>query len=290
MRFAIATYDRYLGIFEAFCHAGWVPVKLFTVPLRDPQFGDQRASIALAEQKGVPTQLSRMSQQDIADLGREGCDALVVAGYDWKVLEWSPPLRYAINFHPSPLPVGRGAYPLPRAILENHPTWGVTCHRLTAQIDAGEILAAEHFPLRADECHESLDLRVQIAGRRLADRVARNFAELWRTAAPQGNGTYWPKITLADKCVDLSRPVDDLLCHMRAYGLTGSLANVAGTWHIVRRAAGWQEAHEYPAGTVIHSYARTVVVAVADGYLAILDSEVVPPHLAAQITAIQQRR
>jgi methionyl-tRNA formyltransferase len=290
MRFAIATYDRYLGIFEAFCHAGWVPVKLFTVPLRDPQFGDQRASIALAEQKGVPTQLSRMSQQDIADLGREGCDALVVAGYDWKVLEWSPPLRYAINFHPSPLPVGRGAYPLPRAILENHPTWGVTCHRLTAQIDAGEILAAEHFPLRADECHESLDLRVQIAGRRLADRVARNFAELWRTAAPQGNGTYWPKITLADKCVDLSRPVDDLLRHMRAYGLTGSLANVAGTWHIVRRAAGWQEAHEYSAGTVIHSYARTVVVAVADGYLAILDSEVVPPHLAAQITAIQQRR
>ncbi len=289
MRFAIATYDRYLGIFEAFCLAGWVPMKLFTVPLRDPEFGDQRASIALAEQQGISIQLSRMSQRDIADLGSEGCDVLVVAGYDWKIPQWNPPVKHAINFHPSPLPVGRGAYPLPRAILENHATWGVTCHRLTARIDAGEILAAEHFPLRADECHESLDLRVQIAARRLADRVARNFAELWQTAAPQGDGTYWPKITLADKGVDLSRPVDDLLRHIRAYGRTGSLANVAGAWHIVKHATGWREAHEHPAGTVIHRYARTVVVAVADGYLAILDSEVVPAHLAAQITAIQQR-
>lgn len=290
MRFAIATYDRYLGIFEAFCHAGWVPMKLFTVPLRDPQFGDQRASIALAEQKGASIQLSRMSQQDIAALGSDGCEVLVVAGYDWKVPQCSQPVKHAINFHPSPLPLGRGAYPLPRAILENHSTWGVTCHRLTAQIDAGEILAAEHFPLRADECHESLDLRVQIAAKRLAERVARNFAELWRLAVPQGDGTYWPKITLADKMVDFSRPIDDLLRHMRAYGRTGSLANVAGVWHIVKHAAGWREAHGHPAGTVIHTYARALVVAVADGYLSILDSEVVPPHLAAQITAIQQGR
>jgi len=289
MRFAIATYDRYLGIFEAFCRAGWVPMKLFTVPLRDPQFGDQRASIALAERQGVSIQLSRMSQQDIADLGSKACDVLVVAGYDWKVPEWHPLLKHAINFHPSPLPVGRGAYPMPRAILENHTTWGVTCHRLTPQFDAGEILAAEHFPLRADECHESLDLRVQIAGRRLAERIARNFAELWRQATPQGDGSYWPKITLADKVVDLSRPVDDLLRHVRAYGRTGSLANVAGTWHLVKSACGWRDTHEYPAGTVIHTHARTLVVAVADGYLAILDSEVVPPHLAAQITAIRQR-
>ena len=218
MRFAIATYDRYLGVFEAFCRAGWIPLKLFTVPLRDPDFGNQRASIALAEQKGASIQLSRISQRDIADIGIAGCDVLIVAGYDWKIPEWNALLKHAINFHPSPLPLGRGAYPLPQAILENHSSWGVTCHRLTAEIDAGEILAAEHFPLRADECHESLDLRVQIAGKRLADRVARNFEELWRTASAQGDGTYWPKITLADKVMDFSRPIEDLLRHFRDYG------------------------------------------------------------------------
>ena len=288
MRFAIATYDRYLGVFEAFCRAGWIPLKLFTVPLRDPDFGNQRASIALAEQKGASIQLSRISQRDIADIGIAGCDVLIVAGYDWKIPDWNPLLKYAINFHPSPLPVGRGAYPLPRAILENHPSWGVTCHRLTAKIDAGEILAAEHFPLRADECHESLDLRVQIAGRRLADRVARNFGELWRNAAPQGDGTYWPKIMLADKVADFSKPIDDLLRHIRAYGRTGSVANVEGTWHVVKCAVGWQETHEHQPGALVHTHGRAVVVAAPDGYLAILDSEVVPPHLAVQITGARR--
>ncbi len=283
MRFAIATYDRYLGVFEAFCRAGWIPLKLFTVPLRDPDFGNQRASIALAEQLGASIQLSRISQRDIADIGIAGCDVLIVAGYDWKIPDWNALLKYAINFHPSPLPMGRGAYPLPRAILENHPSWGVTCHRLTAEIDAGEILAAEHFPLRADECHESLDLRVQIAGKRLADRVARDFDELWRAASPQGAGTYWPKITLADKWMDFSKPIDDLLRHIRAYGRTGSIANVEGTWHIVKCAVGWQQTHEHQPGTLVHTHGRAVVVAAPDGYLAILESEAVPPHLAVQI-------
>ncbi len=289
MRFAIATYDRYLGVFEAFCHAGWIPLKLFTVPLRDPEFGDQRASIALAERMGASIQLSRLSQRDIADLGIAGCDVLIVAGYDWKIPDWNPLVKYAINFHPSPLPVGRGAYPLPRAILENHPFWGVTCHRLTAEIDAGEILATEHFPLRADECHESLDLRVQVSCKRLADRVARNFGGLWSAAAPQGDGTYWPRITLADKTMDFAKPIDDLLRHIRAYGRTGSVANVEGTWHVVKRAVGWQEAHGRRPGAVVHTHARAVVVAAADGCLAILDSEVVPPHLAVQIAGTQRK-
>ncbi len=288
MRFAIATYDRYLGVFEAFCHAGWVPLKLFTVPLRDAEFGNQRAAIALAERLEATIQLSRMSHRDIADLGAAGCDALIVAGYDWKIPDWQPLLKYAINFHPSPLPLGRGAYPLPRAILENHPFWGVTCHRLTAEIDAGEILAAEHFPLRADECHESLDLRVQIAGRRLAAHVARNFGELWRCAVPQGSGTYWPKITLADKMVDFAKPIDEQLRHVRAYGRTGSVANVEGTWHVVKSAVGWQEAHEHRPGALVPTHGRAVVVAAPDGYLAILDSEVVPPHLAVQITGARR--
>lgn len=289
MRFAIATYDRYLGVFEAFCRAGWIPLKLFTVPLRDADFGNQRASIALAEQKGASIQLSRISQRDIADIGIAGCDVLIVAGYDWKIPDWNALLKHAINFHPSPLPVGRGAYPMPRAILENHSSWGVTCHRLTAEIDAGEILAAEHFPLRADECHESLDLRVQIAGKRLADRVARNFEELWRTASAQGDGTYWPKITLADKVMDFSRPIEDLLRHFRAYGRTGSIANVEGTWHVVKSAVGWQETHEHRPGAIVHTHGRSVVVAAPDGCLAILESEVVPPHLAVQVTEALER-
>ena len=57
MRFAIATIDRYIGIFDTFCQAGWRAQKLFTVPIRDPEFGNQRAAIALAEQQSAAIQL-----------------------------------------------------------------------------------------------------------------------------------------------------------------------------------------------------------------------------------------
>lgn len=285
MRFAIASYDRYLGVFEAFCQAGWVPVKLFTVPLRDAEFGNQAATIALAEQQRAAIQLSRMSQRDVADLAALGCDILIVAGYDWKVPQWSGHVNHAINFHPSPLPMGRGAYPLPRAILEKHSHWGVSCHRLSGDIDGGDILAVERFEMSAEECHESLDLRTQMAARRLAGHVARDFDALWRASTPQGPGEVWPKITLADKLVDFKTPVDDLLRHVRAYGRTGTIANIGDAWYIVKRVVGWQEGHQFSPGAVAHRYGRALVVAAADGFIAILDSERIPPEVAIQIAA-----
>ena len=289
MRFAIASYDRYLGVFEAFCQAGWVPLKLFTVPLRDAEFGNQAGTIALAEQRGASIQLSRMSQHDVADLASIGCEILIVAGYDWKVPQWTGLVNYAINFHPSPLPVGRGAYPLPRAILEKHSHWGVTCHRLTSDIDAGDILAVERFAMSGHECHESLDLRTQMAARRLAERVARNFEALWRAMSPQGEGGYWPKVSLADKLVDFTQPIDELLRHWRAYGRTGTIANVEDAWYIVRQVVGWQEPHSLSPGAIAHRYGRTLVVAAADGFVAILDSERIPSDVAAKIAANQRK-
>ena len=283
MRFAIATLDRYLGIFEAFCLAGWTPTKLFTLPVRDPEFGTQARAIALAEKTGATVQLSRLSDADLSALGESGCEVLIVAGYDWKIPPWERALKYAVNFHPAPLPIGRGPYPLPRALLERRPFWGMTCHRLSAQFDAGDILAAEHFALHADECHERLNLRVQMAGKRLAIRVARNFVTLWDGAQPQDGGSYWPRTTLSERILDFTLPHAEVLRKVRAYGRTGSLANVHGTWLIVKHALAWPEVHRQLPGEVAHLAGQSLVIAVADGYLALLESAVAPPHVAAEL-------
>lgn len=285
MRFAIATLDRYLGIFEAFCLAGWTPTKLFTLPVRDPEFGAQARAIALAERAGATVQLSRLSDADLSALGESGCEILIVAGYDWKIPPWERALKYAVNFHPAPLPIGRGPYPLPRALLERRPFWGITCHRLSAQFDAGDILAAEHFALHADECHERLNLRVQMAGKRLAVRVARNFVALWDDAQPQNGGSYWPHTTLSERILDFTLPHAEVLRKVRAYGRTGSLAKVQGTWLIVKHALAWPEVHRQPPGEVAHLAGQSIVIAVADGYLALLESEVAPPHVAGELAA-----
>ena len=202
MRFAISAVDRYLGIFESFVKAGWQPLKLFTHPLRDAVFANQQAVIAYAEQNKAAIQLSPITEQDLQDLHSQGCDILIVASYDHKIPEWSTFLRYAINFHASPLPHGRGAYPVARAILDGWDHWGVTCHKLTAAFDEGDILKTVRFPLEADECHESLDLKIQMAAKTLAAYVAYQFAPLWEQAQPQENGSYWPKTKMMDRVID----------------------------------------------------------------------------------------
>jgi methionyl-tRNA formyltransferase len=66
-----------------------------------------------------------------------------------------------INVHPSLLPKYRGAAPIPAAILGREGETGVTIQRLALQMDAGDILAQERFPLNGRETTLSLS---EIAG------------------------------------------------------------------------------------------------------------------------------
>jgi methionyl-tRNA formyltransferase len=284
MKFAITAVDRYLGVFDAFVAAGWTPLKLFTVPAKC-ELSNQDAVISYAERHAAAVQLSRMSIRDLEELRDQGCEALVVASYDWKICDWRPFLRYAVNFHSSPLPDGRGPYPVMRAIMEERESWGVACHRLTSKIDSGEVLAEERFPLRPDESHEGLDLKIQMAAKRLAHRVARQFVPLWNHAQPQGEGTYWRKYELLDHLIDFHKSVDCIMLHVRAFGPVGSLASVCATWVAVKRAIGWTEAHSHAAGTVVHVFNQAIVVAASDGYIGILQSEILALNVASQIDA-----
>jgi len=285
MRFALTGGDRTLGVFEALVQAGWQPVKLFSTPPAN-QVESNSAIVAYAQQHDAAIQLSRMTERDIADLGERGCEVLIVASYSWRIGNWQPYLKYAVNLHPSPLPLGRGPYPLPRAIQEQRDTWGVTCHRLAFEMDAGDILAVEEFPLQDDECHESLHLKVQMASRRLAVRLAGRFPELWDGARPQGQGSYWPLNTPGDHCFDFNLPVESIKRHIRAFGATESLTRIGGAWIAVRRAAGWPERHGQAPGTVLHAYGRYLVVAALDGCVALLDWEAVRPDLAKMLSGL----
>src|SRR3712207_3566117 len=104
MKFAFAGIDFLSGVFEGLLAAGWTPVKLFTRPC-DGVYDHNDAVVERARRLKLPIQLSRIAASDLAALGAEGCDALVVAGYPWLVRDWTGHLRYGLNVHPSPLPV-----------------------------------------------------------------------------------------------------------------------------------------------------------------------------------------
>lgn len=188
VRFAIIAADRYLGVFETFARAGWKPLRLFTLPVENHVDSCKHVTF-YAQRHGASIPLERLRAGHLAELAEQGCDALVVASYPWRIPDWTPYLKYAINFHCSPLPAGRGPYPLHQALLEGRNTWGASCHQITPEFDRGDILATQAFPLGANECHESLNLKVQIASRNIAGHVAANLPGLWRRAEPQGEGS-----------------------------------------------------------------------------------------------------
>lgn len=278
MRFAITASDRYLGVFDAFLRAGWTPLRLFGTPTDGRMFRNT-AVIQRAQSLKIGIQLSRLSDRDLRQLADDGCEVLVVASYQWRIGDWRAAIPYAINFHPSLLPDHRGPYPLVNGLLQRCSHWGVTCHRLAPEFDSGDILAQRRFQVSPDESHETLDLRTQMAANSLATEVAENFPALWADARPQGAGSYAPAFKDADRTLDFNEGVAQILHKVRAFGRFECLATVNGLLVHIGRAAGWVEAHTDPPGAVVHGYALATVVACRDGYIAILEWNLIAPDM-----------
>lgn len=84
---------------------------------------------------------------DIDSLVPDGDDGILIS-YLWpeKIpAEVLGQYRLALNFHPAPLPEFRGFAPYTWGILEGVRSWAVTCHKMTGQIDAGDILMERRY-------------------------------------------------------------------------------------------------------------------------------------------------
>jgi len=165
--------------------------------------------------------------------------------------------------------MGRGPYPLFKAVADAHAEWGVTAHVLGEEgFDTGDILARERFALSGHETHESLLSKCQLAARRLAiGPIARDLPARWREAEPQGEGSYWPRVTDADRTLDFRSDVEAILRRVRAFGAIETIARLGDGRVYVASAEGWREAHRHTPGTVVHRYRRHVVIAARDGYI-----------------------
>ncbi|UMY15717.1 formyl transferase [Methylobacterium organophilum] len=285
MKFAFAGIDFLGSVFDGLVEAGWSPLKLFTRPC-DGIYDHNDVIVAQARRHRIPIQLSRVLPADLDALNREhGRDwALVVAGYPWLVKGWHGKARFALNFHPSPLPIGRGPYPLFHAVLDSYESWGVTAHTLSENFDTGDILAQDIFPVSPLESHETLLAKCRMAGRRLAvGPIARSLPDLWRRAEPQGDGSYWPRVNDADRTLDFRKEVAEVLRKVRAFGTIETIARLGESRVYVAAAEGWTEAHRLIPGSVVHRHRRHVVVAAQDGFVQLTRWSPVPLAEAGQI-------
>ncbi|MFZ6862211.1 formyltransferase family protein [Undibacterium sp. Ji67W] len=270
MRFAFAGCDRNLSIFGALVAASWQPVKIFSVPEQEG-IAYHSALLACANDHHISVQLDPLRPHDLLALEELACDILVVGSYNYKIPDWNEHLPYAINFHPSPLPIGRSPYPLVNAILHEHRHWAVTCHRIDAAYDTGAILAAHPFAIDQFDTHESLHIKIQIASAQLAAQIALKFGALWDAANIQSEGDYWPLFSAADRTIDFATSVHQIRLQLQAFGKLECCATVNRQEVRVKNGYAWFESHNVAIGQVAHEYASNIVIACKDGFVVFND-------------------
>ena len=118
------------------------------------------------------------SEQVVKALEAHDVELAVVAGFGTVVPGASE--AYAgrmLNTHPSLLPSFKGWHPVRDALAAGVKVTGCTVHVVTAEVDAGPIVAQEAVPVLPDDTEETLHERIKDVERRLYPQTIRQFIE-----------------------------------------------------------------------------------------------------------------
>lgn len=231
-RIAYIGFDALYEAMETFLEEGCEIMEVFTCKT-DNQTEFNVKVIQKAKELGVPCHLERIRKEDIQRLMDKGCDAVICAGYYYKIpiLEGIPML----NFHPAYLPVGRGAWPMPVAILKQQPTCGVTLHKLAKELDAGDILLQESFTLSERENLESMTEKIIACTKKMIHILLSDFEGIYAAAKPQGDGEYWECPEEKDWTIDSEMTDERVDRILRAfYGYECIWKEGERSWEIIR--------------------------------------------------------
>lgn len=203
-------------------------IGLVTQPDRDA--GERRASTRqvgrgmkeMALAAGIPViQPERInSPEGVAALRNLTPDLLVVAAYG-QILSpevLSVPALGGINVHASLLPKYRGAAPVAWAIWKGETESGVTIIRMSAGLDAGEMLAQEALAILPGETAGELESRLAPLGARLALSVVDRLIQGPVAGVRQDPtlATKAPKLKKEMGLIDWSAPAATVVCQIRA--------------------------------------------------------------------------
>lgn len=124
-----------------------------------------------------------------------------------------------INVHPSLLPRYRGPTPIQAAILNRDAETGISIQRIALQMDAGDILVQERFPLTGRETAASLS---GLAARKSAVLLAsliRKLAEGGVPGTPQNHGdaVYCRLLNKEDGRIDWNAGALEIDARIRAF-------------------------------------------------------------------------
>ncbi|MFZ1371092.1 MAG: methionyl-tRNA formyltransferase [Ferruginibacter sp.] len=143
---------------------------------------------------------------------------------------WNMPPMGSVNLHGSLLPQYRGAAPINWAVINGEKETGVTTFKLKHEIDTGDILLQERFPIGEEENAGEVHDKMKIIGARLLVKTVKGLADGSLTETPQSSVMnlkssdpnsrltthdsrllkHAPKIFTETCKIDWSKPVDEV--------------------------------------------------------------------------------
>lgn len=214
MKIAYLGYDALFPCLLALEAAGCTVLEVFTCDT-DNIYEFNEKVIIFAEQRNLPCHVRRITLEDVHRLKDAGCQAIFCAGYFYKVpIDHSLPI---VNVHPSLLPIGRGAWPMPVTILRNLSQSGVSLHKMENVLDAGDILIQQAFPVMPRENLETMTQTICEIAAQLCVRVANQFEFYWNNAIPQLFYEYWDYPQKQDYTITLNTQPEETERILRAF-------------------------------------------------------------------------
>ena len=163
-------------------------------------------------------------------------DLAICWGFPWKIPQAAldVPRLGSINHHPGLLPRHRGPIPLAWAVREGDAAWGITWHRMDAELDTGNVLAQTTVPIEDDDVDiRDFGPRIIGAGLELLPAVLDRVAAGDPGDPQPTEGASWAGHFEDDDyaLVDWARPARQIHNQVRAwhltFGMSGLVAPVA---------------------------------------------------------------
>ncbi|HEY8894435.1 MAG TPA: methionyl-tRNA formyltransferase [Niastella sp.] len=208
--FAVASLD---ALVQAGCHI----IAVITAPDKPAGRGMKLTESAVkkyAVEKQLPV-LQPVKLKDpafLTELQNLQADLQIVVAFRMlPEVVWNMPPMGTINLHGSLLPQYRGAAPINWAVINGEKETGVTTFKLQHEIDTGNILLQDSFPIGDDETAGEVHDKMKEIGAQLLVKTVKGLAEGTLTEIPQqspGNTLkHAPRIFTETCKIDWEQPV-----------------------------------------------------------------------------------
>lgn len=225
MKIAYFGFDLFYNCLEMLIESGNEIVKIFTCRV-DGEYESNADTYAAAAEHGIEITEDKPNADMLCKLRDSGCKLMISAGYYYRIPVIDGVLQ--VNIHPSLLPVGRGPWPQPVAILRGLKSFGVTIHRLAPQLDSGDVLLQRSFEININENLDTLTEKTVLLASKLLEEFIKNPDYYWAHSVPQIGGEYWSEPTdeemtfstdeSFDKIDRVTRAFYGYRCYMRRSG------------------------------------------------------------------------